>query len=277
MLKFNNLPIINFLIAFFALPILLGCHSTPSNIKKLNFGLQVSKVGKDSFIITDKDFYNSNILVVKLTDGTVIIVSSPFENLASKEMMRWIQKNLSPKKLVAINTHFHRDGTGGNTVYKKYGAKTWSSFLTKKLLVEANKSKSVQSANFFKDPKQRRKILNSPTVPADYFFEIDKGKVFSFGGEKVEVFYPGPAHSKDNVVVYFPNQKILFGGCMIKPESLGYLGDANLTSWPDAARRLKKFDANLVVPGHGKWGGPELIDQTIKVAEAALTKKKKLK
>jgi hypothetical protein len=37
------------------------------------------------------------------------------------------------------------------------------------------------------------------------------------------VFFPGAAHSADNVVVYFPKKRLLFGGCMIKPKELGYL------------------------------------------------------
>jgi glyoxylase-like metal-dependent hydrolase (beta-lactamase superfamily II) len=56
---------------------------------------------------------------------------------------------------------------------------------------------------------------------------------------------------------------------MIKPKQLGYLGDADVKSWADSARKLTRFDAKIVVPGHGPWGGPELVDQTIVTAKAA--------
>ena len=59
---------------------------------------------------------------------------------------------------------------------------------------------------------------------------------------------------------------------MIKPKSLGYLGVANISNWPSAVRKLKKFDLTHVIAGHGKWGGPELIDKTIQVAEKAVAK-----
>lgn len=251
MLKFNKL-VMNWSLTILFILLPLGCQSTPMKFKSLNYSLEVSKIQKDAFVVTDKAFYNSNILVVKLIDETVVIVSSPFEKIATEAMMRWIKKTLEPKKIVAINTHFHRDGSGGNTVYKNYDAETWSSSLTKKLLLKANEKDSVKSASFYKDLQQREKVLNSPLVPAENLFDIHEGQVFSFSGEKVEVFYPGPAHSKDNVVVYFPERKILFGGCMIKPESLGYLGDADLDAWAQSASKLKQFETKLVITGHDK-------------------------
>jgi metallo-beta-lactamase class B len=56
---------------------------------------------------------------------------------------------------------------------------------------------------------------------------------------------------------------------MIKPRSLGYLRDADVGEWPASARKLQRFDAEVVVPGHGRWGGSELIESTIRVAEEA--------
>jgi glyoxylase-like metal-dependent hydrolase (beta-lactamase superfamily II) len=248
--------------------------ATPEQRLKLDHSIEVSKIRENSYVVSDKEFYDSNILAVKMKDETVVIVSSPFEKVGTGTMMTWIISHLKPKKIVAINPHFHRDGTGGNNIYKKFGAETWSSDLTKKLLISSNKKDPAKSASFYKDPKQKQRILQSPVIPADNVFDLTKGKEFSFSGEKVQVFYPGPAHSKDNVVIYFPKQKILFGGCMIKPKSLGYLGDADLNSWPESARKLKRFDITTLIPGHGAWGGPEMIAQIVSVAESALTKER---
>ena len=59
---------------------------------------------------------------------------------------------------------------------------------------------------------------------------------------------------------------------MIKPRQLGYLGDADVKSWADSARKLTRLDAKIVLPGHGQWGGPELVNQTIATATAAKEK-----
>ncbi|WP_132321606.1 subclass B1 metallo-beta-lactamase [Pseudobacteriovorax antillogorgiicola] len=233
---------------------------------KLKHNLEIAKIENNVYVATDHEFYQSNSLIIKMQDRSVVVVSSPFENLATEELVNWIKGNLNPKKMIAINPHFHRDGTGGNSVFGKYGIETWSSDLTIDLRKKANMVDPKKAAAFYKDPDLRQRILNSPVKSARNSFPIKEGKEFSFSGETVKVFFPGPAHSPDNVVVYFPRQKILFGGCMIKPASLGYLGDADVRAWPSSAKRLKQFDVKLVVPGHGRWGDASLIDKTISVA-----------
>jgi glyoxylase-like metal-dependent hydrolase (beta-lactamase superfamily II) len=92
----------------------------------------------------------------------------------------------------------------------------------------------------------------------------------SLGGETVEIFYPGPAHSPDNIVVYFPSAKLLFGGCMVRADGqLGNLTDADLKKWPESIRKLRKYDARLIVPGHGINFSPSMLEETEEAALAA--------
>lgn len=248
---------------------------SPETIK-LDHNMEVKKIMEDVFMITDQDYRSSNILAVKMKDGTVFLASSSFEGVGTETLLTWVKKNLNPKRIVAVNTHFHMDGTGGNEVYKKNAVEIWSSEMTKKLQLEFGQTMINKVAPDYDRKELRERILKSKVVVADHIFSAKEGKTFDFSGEKVEVYYPGPAHSLDNVVVYFPKQKLLFGGCMIKPDELGYLGDADVKAWPQSARNLKKFDVQTVVRGHGSWGGPEFIDKTIAVAEKAqgLTKVK---
>ncbi|MCA9726815.1 MAG: metallo-beta-lactamase [Candidatus Eisenbacteria bacterium] len=241
----------------------------PTEPFELEHHLKVGPLDSGAFVVTDVDYFRSNTLVVKMADGTVVIVSSPYENLGTATLMEWIDRALSPVRVVAINTHFHLDGTGGNDVFHQEGVEIWASKLTRDLQITEGPNVLAESLQYFGTPELKDRVLRSHVVPAEHAFPLEDGKVFDFSGESVRVFFPGPAHSPDNVVVYFPGRKLLFGGCMIKPETLGYLRDANIAEWATSARRLRRFDADVVVPGHGKWGGAELIERTIEVAEAA--------
>lgn len=89
-----------------------------------------------------------------------------------------------------------------------------------------------------------------------------------------EVFFPGPAHTRDNVVVWLPSSKVLFGGCMVRAASgktLGNVAEADVAAWPDAVRAVmdRYGQAAAVVPGHGDPGGPELLAHTLALALAA--------
>ena len=72
----------------------------------------------------------------------------------------------------------------------------------------------------------------------------------------------------DNIVVYFPGQKLLFGGCLVRAstaEGLGYVVEADLDYWDDAVNAVaKRFpDADVIVPGHGEPGGRGLLSHTL--------------
>ncbi|MBD0778049.1 hypothetical protein HPE56_09610 [Maribacter sp. ANRC-HE7] len=78
-------------------------------------------------------------------------------------------------------------------------------------------------------------------------------------------------HTKDNIVSYYPNGKVLFGGCLIKSEGAGkgYLGDANLHEWSNTVESLKRKypDVEVVIPGHGNTGKMGLLDYNIKMVK----------
>jgi glyoxylase-like metal-dependent hydrolase (beta-lactamase superfamily II) len=110
-------------------------------------------------------------------------------------------------------------------------------------------------------------------VPAARTFDARRGISFSFGGERVQVLHPGPAHSPDNVVVHFPARRLLFGGCMIKTgRSIGYTGAADLAAWEKSVKNLEPLRPALVVPGHGPPGGPALFQNTITVVRRTLAR-----
>lgn len=89
------------------------------------------------------------------------------------------------------------------------------------------------------------------------------------GDRKVYNEYFGEGHTTDNIVSYLPDEKVLFGGCLIKSVGAGkgYLGDANVSAWSETVQKVKaKYPlAEVIIPGHGKRGGQELFDFTIQL------------
>ena len=88
----------------------------------------------------------------------------------------------------------------------------------------------------------------------------------------IQIYYPGPGHTIDNTIVWLKNQKILYAGCLVKElssSSLGNITEADLDAYPKTLENLinKYKNANLVIPGHGKWGGIELIEHTLDLSK----------
>jgi len=84
------------------------------------------------------------------------------------------------------------------------------------------------------------------------------------------VFDLGPSHTQDGIFVFFPQEKVLYGNCILK-EQLGNLDFADLREYPKTLERLKQLhlDFTTIVAGH--WSpihGPELIDEYLQLLAA---------
>ena len=161
------------------------------------------------------------------------------------------------------HSHHHADALGGNGALAAAGATTWGADLTARLVME--KAQAMKAGLMRTNPGVFDELVF--TAPAKTFPLAD-GLALDFG-EPVQVLHPGPGHAADNVVVHLPKRAVLFGGCAVfgMPRP-GYVGDADLARWPAAIRGLKRLAPRVVVPGHGPWLEPALLEHTAVAVEA---------
>lgn len=227
-------------------------------------------------LITDQAYFDSNALAVRMGNGSVVLASSPYETQGTRAMLEWLRSEWGQLRGVAFNTHFHFDGTGGNAAYRDAGIETYASELTQTLLQEKGESMRAMASALFEAGPKRTRVAKLEIVPARYTFGAADGLSLVIRDEEVRVLFPGPAHAPDNVVVWFPARRLLFGGCMVKTgDAIGYLGDSNLERWEAALKVLQTLEPEVVVPGHGAPGGPELLDNTVRLVRAALAEREK--
>jgi cyclase len=67
-------------------------------------------------------------------------------------------------------------------------------------------------------------------------------------------------HLPNNVVVYLPRERILFGSDNFFFNSLPFLSESLPGEWLRTLERLKSMDAEVLVPGHGEISGKAAID-----------------
>lgn len=233
--------------------------------------LVARRIGPKTYVVTHTSFFDANVLVAVMPDGTLLLASSPYETEGTRALLRWLHTTFKPPRIVAINTHLHFDGTGGNEAYLEDHVEVYASELTTKLLTDRGETMRRETRNLITDQVKRDRVDKMRIAAADHTFPEAKGLSLTFGGEAVEVYFPGAAHSPDNVVVYLRARKVLFGGCMVKAgHAIGYTGDADLAHWESAIRNVQAFapDARVVIPGHGDVSGADLLENTIRIVRA---------
>ncbi|MGD0573029.1 MAG: subclass B1 metallo-beta-lactamase [Sedimentisphaerales bacterium] len=257
-----------------ALPIANGATANEKRIA-LSENLSVTEIEKDVFIVTHSIPWASNSMLVRASNSDCILVNTLCDNQGAKILLDWIKNNFGEVNLVAINTGFHVDNLGGNEFMLSRGITVYGSNLTVKLIAERGHAEKSWLLEELKSPENKKYYdvyKNLTFVPPNHIFDINEGLHLKIGEEDVNVFYPGPSHTIDNVVVYLPKRKILFGGCMIKSlnsKDAGYTADADMQKWPRSAEKVldKYKDAKIVVPGHGDYGDIGLIKHTIELLD----------
>lgn len=187
--------------------------------------------------------YPSNGLFV-ITDSGAILIDTPWDEDQTLQLIDEIKKDFQKNIILCIVTHSHDDRTSGLDILKKLRVKTYSSFITRNISIQ--KSEKI----------------------AEYFFINDT--TFKIGTVSFQTYFPGEGHTKDNVVIWFPDNKVLFGGCLIKSlesKDLGNVKEANVSQWPISINNIiNKFPAiKYVVPGHLKWGNKKLLSHTLEL------------
>ncbi len=242
---------------------------------ELSEELSVKELTPGVMLVEHSFPYGSNSLVVYMGEKYYLLVDTPCTDQATAKLLDWLYATYGNEIYIsAVNTGFHIDNLGGNEELAKHFIPIWGSDKTCELLDSRGKETTAISAEMFLSAPANKyyydKYLEAEYRAPDHIFPLADGLQITFPNETIQAFYPGPSHTFDNVVVYFPKRKLLFGGCMIKTMAArgpGYKEDADMVQWPLSVAKVKdKFaEIDIVVPGHGPSGGTELLDHTIEI------------
>jgi glyoxylase-like metal-dependent hydrolase (beta-lactamase superfamily II) len=185
--------------------------------------------------------FPANGLMVRNGDELLLIDTAWGVDL-TEELLDWIEAEIGLPVAGALVTHFHADSMGGSPALKARNIPVHGHAMT----IELGGDEGVP-------------------LP-ESVGELKPGEAVTIGN--VELFYPGPGHSRDNLVVWVPHAGVIFGSCAVRaPEfpGTGNTADADMKAWPESIRRvLDRYPlADHVVPGHGSPGDTSLLVHTI--------------
>jgi len=184
---------------------------------------------KDDLFVIHNDFVPGNTTALLTTQG-VVLVDDKFE-IDHDGIMAQLKKITNQPVKYVINTHYHADHSGGNAKLQALGAQVVTS--------ENARAKMV-------DVKQ----------PGQANITLENTLRLYVGGKRIEVRYFGRSHTDGDIVVLFPDHRVLSAGDMFTfgdatPELIDYAGGGSAKDWTRTLDGVLQLDFDSVVPGHG--------------------------
>ncbi|MBS1576222.1 MAG: MBL fold metallo-hydrolase [Bacteroidetes bacterium] len=254
------------------------------------FKYDIEKITADVYVlkpvINEYRWVTANIVVIVGEDDIVVVDSGLLPD-AAREAIREIRKISNKPVRQLLNTHWHGDHWQGNEVFAKEfpGLQIIS---TEKNSEAIKRSGMVWINNFYPKYLQQMidgyemEIKNNKPAGSDKNFNANELELIKEGvgqvkedlanmkkinpvfpnvifndkmiikkGQRIfEFYYLGVGNTVGDAVLYLPNEKILIPGDLVVYPS-PYESGAFSKEWVETSKKLKQFDFNYLVPGHG--------------------------
>lgn len=213
---------------------------------KISDDLELVKISDNAYIhvsrsdLPDYGRVSANGLV--FIDGNeAFMFDTPWDDSLTCTLVSYLEDQMKLRIVGFVSNHWHDDCMGGLDCIKSHGIRSYANQLT----VEIARSKGLP-------------------IPDEGFTD---SLTLRLGDKLIYCWFPGAAHSMDNITVWIPSEKILFPGCICKSldsRNLGNTADGNVYSYAATIDRIiDRFkSAVIVIPGHGSYGGQELLTHT---------------
>jgi len=151
-----------------------------------------------------------------------------------------------------VNTHHHGDHTNGNRL------------LGAQVIVAQTRCRDLLARHDGPPPPGLFTPVDwgditraLPTVCFDRRLDLHDGT------RRIELLHFGtPAHTTNDVVAWLPAERILFAGDLAFNGGTPFALSGSISGWLDVLAALGDLAPDIVIPGHGAPGGPELLRDT---------------
>ena len=213
----------------------------------------ITKVANDIFTITKGSFVDSNTSFIISDTGVLVIDTRPNPEEALK-VLREIRKITSKPIKYVINTHFHGDHVFGNQIFAE--ATAIIAHKNGRLFLEG-KTGQEHLAQFKKMGIPG--LEDTRIVIPDISYQ--QGLDIIFGRFNLQIRYLGKGHTDSDTIIYIPEEKVLITGDLVFNGKIPFAGHAYISEWIKRVEELEKFDANIIIPGHGAVGDKSMIQK----------------
>jgi len=222
--------------------VLLAAQTASADLARLSQNVY-SYVGVQNASPANSFAANAGIVIGR--DGVLVVDTL----ISAKEGARFLAdiRKVTDKPIrYVVNTHTHLDHALGNCVFARLGATVISHDADRVLLAKKGEEILRNAGNYgLKADDMAGTEIAVPKISFSDRMTID------LGGEEAVLIRTAPSHTQGSLVVYLPDEKLLFAGDILFTDFHPYLADGDLAGWTKSLDALLAMDVERIVPGHG--------------------------
>ncbi|MFX0004475.1 MAG: MBL fold metallo-hydrolase [Candidatus Hermodarchaeota archaeon] len=207
----------------------------------------------------------------------LIIIDTTVNIDAAKDLKKAAIHYTQKEPNFIVITHYHTDHLIGASLFDKSTQIMTSDRTLKNIHTEGRKRiKEIKAMDLTEleeslknetDEWKKKDIENDlkfiKTVQSDDFtlrepkLTFKEGCVIYGKGESVQMRTFKKAHTDGDVIIYIPEEQVLFAGDLLFAGEDPWLGSGDPEGWISVNEELMTLDFKVVVPGHGKLASKE--------------------
>ena len=201
-----------------------------------------------------------------LTKSGVIIVDPGSSMEIGKQLLKKIHQ-VSDKPVIAVfNTHVHGDHWLGNHGIREAYPKV-PIYAHERMIERVNAGEGEDWIKVFMD-MTKGEIAGTKVIGPN--IGLKGGETLNLGGVTLRIHHTGHAHTDGDLMIEIVDDKGLFFGDVVNakhvPNSV-VPRDANFKGTITAIKTMLNGRATLFIPGHGRSGGREVPDASLRFLE----------
>ncbi len=202
-----------------------------------------TEIGEGLYAFTAEGDPNSGVII---GDDSVMVVEAQATPRLARKVIECIRQVTDKPITHLVLTHYHAVRVLGASAF---GAdQVIMSEKARAMVVERGQEDWDSEFDRFPRLFQGHEEIPGLTWPTTTFH--GRQSVY-LGNRRVDLMHLGRAHTAGDIVIYVPDQNVMFTGDIVEYKSACYCGDGHFHDWPGTLEAIRRWDVDSIAPGRG--------------------------
>ncbi|UCD58051.1 MAG: MBL fold metallo-hydrolase [Candidatus Hydrogenedentota bacterium] len=194
--------------------------------------------------------------------GGSLLIDTLFDLSLTQKMLDQIARKIGKPIRWVVNTHHNGDHCWGNQLVADAEIIGHRLFPQEMMKTSPELTETIKKAPaevpgvaMLQEAMEPFDFSGIKLTPPTRLF--DERLTLEIDDREVQLIHVGPAHTSTDVIVFFPEERILYAGDIIFRLCTPIGWEGTFDNWIAALNRIVEFDPRRIVPGHGPLCGTE--------------------